>query len=89
MYYAAINYKADQSSMGFSNTWNVHAFDSKRERDNFVSEKSVMNKSAKAIARKDISTYIEKTQNPGTGKREFELIDGSGDGEYGDGRIYL
>lgn len=35
-YYAKVNYYATESSQGFTNTWDVYVFDSKRARYEFV-----------------------------------------------------
>ena len=57
MYFAAENSYGSPSSTGFSNTWEVLAFDSKLNRDNWVDSRKTL--SARAIARKDIHKYVD------------------------------
>jgi hypothetical protein len=83
MFYAATNSYATNTSIGFSNTWNVHVFATRIARDNFV--RKATDVATRAITRKDISKYLERKPRPFTSEAyvianqqlfDAELIDG-------------
>ncbi len=55
MYYAAVNYYANATSQGFSNTWGVVQFSDKGSRDQFVSE--ALDLATKTISAKEVEDY--------------------------------
>ena len=56
-FYAAINTYGSETDIGFSNTWGVLSFPSKKERDEFVSELKDVNISVRPILSSYIKTY--------------------------------
>ena len=67
MYYAVDNTYGNESSFGFSNTWNVYAFETKKQRDKYVQLFSPNNISVQAIKRIEIKDYL-KTPKPFSGE---------------------
>jgi len=59
-YYAATNRYGSETDIGFCNTWNVLAFDSRKSRDEYVDKFSQRNRSVRPITRKEIKIYIEQ-----------------------------
>jgi len=66
MYYAATNSYATETSVGFYNTWGVMAFETKKERDQFV--KDATDLATKAITRREVPGYINPTPKPFSGE---------------------
>lgn len=60
-YYAATNSYADDFSVGFSNTWNVMAFDSKAARDAFVASRT--DAATRAIPKREVTKYASNWNN--------------------------
>jgi hypothetical protein len=58
-YYAAVNSYGSETNIGFCNTWNVLAFDSRKSRDEYVDKFSQRNRSVRAILRKEVKIYVE------------------------------
>jgi hypothetical protein len=81
MFYAAINSYANETSTGFANTWGVLAFETRADRDAYVSSRDDL--STQPIARKDIPHYINGEIKPFSGARYIiqhtgQTIDDSG-----------
>jgi hypothetical protein len=68
MYYAAYNHYGSPTSNGFANTEIVRAFDTKEERDAFVEEKSINNKTARAIRRDEVTSTLWDYPKPFSGR---------------------
>jgi hypothetical protein len=66
MYYAAINQYSNETSIGFSNTWGVLAFESKEARDRYVN--NVRDLATRSITRKQIKDYVSEVK-PFSGER--------------------
>ena len=56
-FYAATNSYGTESSIGFTNTWNVYAFNSKELRNEYVEQSTDI--STRAIPKREIGEYIE------------------------------
>ena len=56
-FYAATNAYSTESSIGFTNTWNVYAFKTKSLRDGYVADASDL--STRSIPKSAIGDYIE------------------------------
>ena len=56
-YYAATNDYADESSVGFANTWTVLAFANKRDRDRWVAAQTDL--ASRAIRKNDVKKYLD------------------------------
>lgn len=54
-FYAATNSYASATDVGFSNTWNVLAFDSKTARDAFVESSNDL--ATRAITKREVTKY--------------------------------
>lgn len=70
MFYAAINSYSSETSIGFTNTWEVLAFESKVDRDNYVANSNDL--ATRSIYRHEIGRYIDRPK-PFTG--EFWGVD--------------
>lgn len=85
-YFAVDNAYSTETSMGFSNTWMVLVFLSRKDRDDFVSNSKDLG--TKAIKRSEIGEYLEKPKpfsgkawvlayNPGPNEQDrFQVIVG-------------
>ena len=60
-FFAALNHYGDKSSVGFANTWEVFAFDSRQARDRFVAESGKTNISAKEIRRVEAVSFASNS----------------------------
>jgi hypothetical protein len=58
-FYAAINVRGNETSIGFSNTWGVLEFTSKAERDEFVEITKERNISVRAIKATEVKKYSD------------------------------
>lgn len=58
MYYAAINSRATETSIGFANTWGVLGFATRQMRDAYVKRATDM--ATRAITSKEVSIYGAK-----------------------------
>lgn len=65
-FFAATNAYSTESSIGFTNTWNVYAFKTKSLRDGYVADASDL--STRAIPKRAIGEYIEAAK-PFSGQR--------------------
>ena len=65
-YFAATNAYATESSIGFTNTWNVYAFKTKQLRNEYVNDANDL--STRAIPKRSIGQYIEAAK-PFSGQR--------------------
>lgn len=54
-YYAAINAYSTESSIGFSNTWDVLVFNSKSARDDYVNNSTAL--ATRAIKKSEVTSY--------------------------------
>ena len=63
MYYAANNSFGSETSIGFANTWDVLAFDTKANRDDYVENGNL---STRAIKRNQVTGYIYHSPEPFT-----------------------
>ncbi len=66
MFYAADNQYSTPTSVGFSNTWSVLAFESKTARDAWVKMDDGL--AARAIKRTEIAKYLDREPKPFTGE---------------------
>lgn len=67
MFYAAHNHYSTPTSIGFSNTWLVLAFDTKANRNAWVDGND--GKAARAITRKDIPKFVSREPKLFTSER--------------------
>ena len=74
LFYAATNSYATESSIGFTNTWNVYAFKSKELRDEYVADANDL--STRVITKREIGEYIEAAK-PFSGLRRAVNVDGT------------
>ena len=58
MFYAAINSRATETSVGFANTWGVLGFATRQMRDAYVKRATDM--ATRAITSKEVGTYSAK-----------------------------
>lgn len=66
MYYAASNYHADSTSVGFANTWYVQVFETKSARDEYVA--CATDLATRAISKQEIRKYTSKAPRPFSGQ---------------------
>jgi hypothetical protein len=65
-FYAACNYYASESSLGFSNTWYVRVFDSRKARDEYV--ENARDLATRAITRKEVPGFTVEHPKPFSGE---------------------
>lgn len=62
MYYAADNFYASPTTVGFANTWFVSGFATRAARDAYVADSDGM--AARAITRRELRKYAERDTIP-------------------------
>ena len=67
MFYAAINSYANETNIGFANTWSVLAFACREDRDDYLAERTDM--ASRAIKRAEIKNYMSRSVSPFSGAR--------------------
>ena len=58
MWFAVVNWYANKNSVGFYNTWDVRAFTTKKERDEFVENATDL--ATRVILRREIGRYLDR-----------------------------